>query len=135
MEADDFGRTLKSGIGLNLLVRNVAAAINFQTTVLGAVEVYGDEDFAVMKSGGSQWMLHADHTYHDHEMSGVIADVDGRGAGIEIRLYGVDPDAASAAARDGGWTVLSAAIDKPHGQREAHIIDDDGYVWVPGIPI
>ena len=36
---------------------------------------------------------------------------------------------------EGGWTVLSGAVDKPHGQREAHIIDDDGYVWVPGVPI
>ena len=80
-------------------------------------------------------MLHADHTYRDHEMTGVIQDVEARGAGAELRLYGRDPDAAEAAAREGGWTVLSGAVDKPHGQRETHIVDDDGYVWVPGIPI
>ena len=44
-------------------------------------------------------------------------------------------DKIIAAAREGDWVVLSAALDKVHGQREAHIIDDDGYVWVPGIPI
>ena len=135
MPADDYGRTLKSGIGLNLLVRDVAAAVKFQTDVLKAETVYADPDFAVMRAGGSEWMLHADHTYRDHEMAGVIEGVEARGAGMEIRLYGRDPDEAVDAARDGGWIVLSAALDKPHGQREAHIIDDDGYVWVPGIPI
>jgi catechol 2,3-dioxygenase-like lactoylglutathione lyase family enzyme len=135
MPADEYGRTLKSGIGVNLLVRDVAAAIEFQTKVLLAETVYGDPDFAVMRSGGTEWMLHADHTYRDHELAGIIADVEARGAGIELRVYGRDPDAATKAARDGDWTVLSDAIDKVHGQREAHIIDDDGYVWVPGISI
>ncbi|MGI9482041.1 MAG: hypothetical protein ACR2OR_06760 [Hyphomicrobiales bacterium] len=135
MPADEFGRTLKSGIGLNLLVRDVAAAVKFQTDVLKAETAYADRDFAVMRAGGSEWMLHADHTYRDHEMAGVIEGVEARGAGMEIRLYGRDPDASVEAARNGGWIVLSSALDKPHGQREAHIIDDDGYVWVPGIPI
>ncbi len=135
MAADDYGRTLKSGIGLNLLVTDVTAAVKFETQVLGAETVYANADFAVMRAGGSEWMLHGDHTYRDHEMAGVIAGVEARGAGLEIRLYGRDPDEAVAAAREGDWVVLSAALDKVHGQREAHIIDDDGYVWVPGIPI
>ena len=135
MPADDYGRSLKQGLGINLLVRDVAAAVKFQKQVLEAEVVYADPDFAVIKAGGSEWMLHADHTYRDHEMTGVIQDVEARGAGAELRLYGRDPDVAEAAARDGGWTVLSGAVDKPHGQREAHIIDDDGYVWVPGVPI
>ena len=135
MPADDYGRTLKQGLGINLLVRDMAAAVKFAKAVLGAEEVYADPDFAVMQAQGSSWMLHADHTYLDHEMTGVIKDVEGRGAGAELRLYGRDPDKAEAAAREGGWTVLSGAIDKPHGQREAYIIDDDGYVWVPGVPI
>ena len=135
MPADDYGRTLKQGLGVNLLVRDVAAAVKFQKQVLGAETVYADPDFAVMKAGGTEWMLHADHTYRDHEMTGVIQDVEARGAGAELRLYGRDPDDAEAAAREGGWTVLSGAVDKPHGQREAHIVDDDGYVWVPGVPI
>ena len=135
MPADDYGRSLKQGLGINLLVRDVAAAVKFQKQVLEAEVVYADPDFAVIKAGGSEWMLHADHTYRDHEMTGVIQDVEARGAGAEFRLYGRDPDVAEAAAREGGWTVLSGAVDKPHGQREAHIIDDDGYVWVPGVPI
>ncbi|MGI9371385.1 MAG: VOC family protein [Hyphomicrobiales bacterium] len=135
MPADEFGRKLKSGIGVNLLVRNIETSVKFQTQVLKAQTVYADPDFAVMQSGETIWMLHADHTYFDHEMTGIIANVDARGAGLELRIYGRDPDEAVEAARAGDWTVLSAALDKPHGQREAHIIDDDGYVWVPGIPI
>ena len=56
-------------------------------------------------------------------------------AGAELRAYGVDPDKAETAARDGGWTVLAGAEDKPHGLREAVILDDDGYAWVPGVAI
>ncbi len=135
MPADDYGRTLKRGLGVNLLVQDVAKAVKFQTIVLQAETVYEHPDFAVMRAGGTEWMLHADHTYRDHEMAGVIAGVDTRGLGAELRLYGRDPDAAQDAAREAGYTVLAGAVDKPHGQREAHIVDDDGYVWVPGIPI
>jgi len=30
---------------------------------------------------------------------------------------------------------LAGALDKPHGLREAYIIDQDGYLWVPGVPL
>ena len=33
------------------------------------------------------------------------------------------------------YTVLQAPADKPHGLREAYIVDPDGYVWVPDVPI
>ena len=131
MAADDYGRTLGPGLGVNLLVRNIARSLKFAQEVLSATPTYADEDFAVLRAAGSEWMLHADHTYLDNPMSGVIKDVDARGAGIELRLYGIDPDAAEKRARDGGWTVLAGARDKPHGMREAFLIDDDGYVWVP----
>ena len=135
MPADEYGRGLKSGIGVNLLVRDVARAIRFQTGVLDASAVYADVDFAVMQAGDTQWMLHADHTYLDNPMTGVIAGVEARGAGAELRLYGRDPDEAEAAARAAGHVVLAGAMDKPHGQREAMIVDDDGYVWVPGVAL
>ena len=65
-------------------------------------------------------------------MAGVFADVELRGIGAEIRVYGIDPDAAEARAREGGHIVLSGAIDKPHGLRECHIVGPSGYVFVPG---
>ena len=62
MSADDYGRSL-TGLGINLLVTSVEQSAHFATAVLGATAVYSDVDFAVMKACGSEWMLHADHTY------------------------------------------------------------------------
>ena len=58
MAADDYGRGLK-GLGVNLLVRDVAAQGPFQREVLDAEEVYADPDFAVYRRGAAEWMLHA----------------------------------------------------------------------------
>ena len=135
MPADEYGRGLKAGIGVNLLVSDVARATRFQTSVLDASVVYADVDFAVIQAGDTQWMLHADHTYLYNPMTGVISGVEARGAGAELRLYGRDPDEAEAVARAAGHVVLAGAMDKPHGQREAMIVDDDGYVWVPGVAL
>ena len=135
MDAADFGRQLRPGIGINLLVRDVAASVRFATEVLGATATYADEDFAVLRAAGSEWMVHADHTYSDNPLAGVVEGMEARGAGIELRLYGIDPDQAAANARAGDWTVLAGAMDKPHGLREAVIVDDEGYVWVPGTPL
>ena len=38
---------------------------------------------------------------------------------------------AEAAALRLGFKVLVATTDKPHGLREAYLVDADGYVWVP----
>jgi hypothetical protein len=131
MRAEDFGRSLPRGVGLNLLVTEITPAEQFLRLVLGARTIHADEDFAAIELLGSILMLHADHSYLDHEMSGVTAGVEVRGAGIEIRLYGADPDAAEALAREHRHIVLSASLDKPHGLRECHIVGPDGYVFVP----
>ena len=133
MPAPDYGRGLE-GLSANLLVSDVAAAVAFAETVLDATTVYADPDFAVLRQGAAEWMLHADHTYDDHPLSGVVGGEAGRGAGVELRLHGLDPDAAEARAREAGHTVLAGAADKPHGLREAYILDPDGYCWVPDVP-
>jgi len=133
MPADDYGRGLK-GLGINLLVRDVDASVAFAQTVLGAGSVYADADFAVLRHGGAEWMLHADHTYEDNPLYGFVTGLEGRGAGAELRLHHCDPDRAEAAARTAGYTVLAGAADKPHGLREAYILDPDGYCWVPDRP-
>ncbi|MGQ0484000.1 MAG: hypothetical protein ACT4SY_01400 [Hyphomicrobiales bacterium] len=130
----DYGRSLR-GLGFNLLVADVARAVKFAVDVLGATSFYDDEDFAAMKLVGSDFMFHADHAYKDNPLSGVIAGAEARGRGVELRIYGCDPDVAEGAARAGGWTVLAGAMDKPHGLRECVIVDDEGYVWVPGVAI
>lgn len=98
MKAEDFGRSLPRGIGVNLLVRDMAAMEAFCRDVLGARVIYADEDFAAIELLGSVFMLHADHSYLDNPMTGVIVGSETRGAGIELRLYG----ARSRCDRDGG---------------------------------
>ncbi len=134
LSAADYGRSLK-GIGFNLLVKDVPRAVKFATQVLGATSLYDDVDFAALRLSGGDIMFHADHTYSDNPLSGLVLGVDGRGAGVELRVYGCDPDRAEAAARRLGHTVLAGSMDKPHGLRECLILDDEGYAWVPGIAL
>ena len=56
-----------------------------------------------------------------------------RGLGVEIRVYGLDPDDAEQAARSLGHVVLAGAVDKPHGLRECHLVAPAGYVFVPSL--
>ena len=133
MSADAYGRSLR-GLGVNLLVRDVAAALPFHREVLGASVVYSDPDFAVLRRDAAEWMLHADHTYRDHPLFGSLGDGLARGIGAELRVHGRDPDTAEAVAREHGYTVLAGAADKPHGLREVYIIDNDDYLWVPDVP-
>jgi len=138
MPAAEYGRSL-TGLGLNLLVRDVARSVAFAREVLGASAVYADDDFAVVRySAGrkaAEWMLHKDPTYHSNPMLGLLNGVDVRGAGAELRLYDCDPDRAVKRAKELGYLVLAEPMDKPHGQREAFILDPDGYCWVPGVPL
>lgn len=138
MSADAYGRSL-AGFGINLLVRDIARSLAFARDVLEAEIVYAERDFAVLRrktGSGSriEWMLHGDATYSRHPLLGLIEDSAARGGGVELRLYDCDPDLAVARAEAGGYTILAPALDKPHGLREAYILDPDGYCWVPSRP-
>jgi predicted enzyme related to lactoylglutathione lyase len=132
-DADAFGRALGPGIGLNLLVSDVEAAARFQAAVLDAVVDYWDRDFAILRAQGAVWMLHSDRSYRNHPLNGIAKAAEGRGAGAELRLYGRDPDQAEAVAQSLGGVVLAGAAAKPHGVREAYILDPEGYCWVPTV--
>ena len=135
MNAEDFGRSLPKGVGINLLVPEIAPMEAFCRDVLGATIVYSDEDFAAVTLLGSVFMLHADHSYQDNPMAGVIEGVEQRGTGMEIRIYGLDPDATEARALEHGHHVLAGSLDKPHGLRECHIVGPSFYVFVPSLAI
>lgn len=132
MPADVFGRSL-SGFGVNILVSDVAATLAFLREVLTVAVVHAERDFAVCRYEGHQWMLHSDASYYSNPLLALTGDGAIRGAGLELRLYGVDPDAAAARAAALGFTVLQPPTDKPHGLREAYIVGPDGYVWVPSV--
>ena len=132
MSAGDYGKSLH-GIGFNLIVKEITRSINFAEQVLGATVFFKTENFAAMKLNGGEFMFHTDETYRNNPLSGSLASQDARGIGVELRIYGRDPDLAEAKARESGYGVIAGALDKPHGLREAMILDDDGYVWIPSI--
>ena len=134
MPASEYGRKLR-GLGINLIVRDVSKSLRFQSEVLAADILYSDPDFAAMRAFDSEWMVHADHTYDRHPINEILSECPPRGIGIEIRLYGRNPDEAEAIAQALGFEVLASASDKPHGLRETYIVDQDGYLWVPGVPL
>jgi uncharacterized glyoxalase superfamily protein PhnB len=134
-DPNGFGRGVAPGLSINLLVTSVAASAEFQAEVFEAEIRYWEEHFAIMQAVGSTWLLHSDWSYRGHPFRSSIVGVQTRGGGVELRLNGVDPDRAEAQARARGALILSAAVNQAHGQREAHIVDPDGYVWVPSVPL
>jgi hypothetical protein len=135
MPAPELGRSFRKGLGVNLLMRDVDEGVRFARDVLGATILHADQDFAAIRYGESVWMLHKDGTYRGNVVLGLVQGMEGRGAGIELRIYGCSPDDAEARARAHGFTVLAGSMDKPHGLRECVILDHEGYAWVPGIGI
>lgn len=130
VEADRFGRSL-TGIGLNLLVRDVLAECAFLEAVFGMTTHQATSDFAIVTYGKQVFQLHADGTYHANPLLNLLPENPPRGAGIEIRLYDTDPDQAAQRAEAAGATILQTPTDKPHGLREAYILCQNGYAWVP----
>jgi len=135
MPPPEYGKSL-DGLTLNLLVTDMARAVEFHTKVLGVDVVYSDPDITIVRGFGTRWMIHGDHTYDQHALLPIAQSAEKRGAGLEMRLHLRDPDVAAAMASNLGFEVLDGPRDQPdHGLREVHILDQDGYVWVPDIPL
>jgi predicted enzyme related to lactoylglutathione lyase len=132
--APDFGRSL-SGLGLNLLVRDVQLRAVFLAKVFEMRVLRVSQDFAILGYNGQLLQLHADATYHANPALSLMPEAGTRGAGVELRLFQTDPDTAARFAEEAGGIILQPPTDKPHGLREAFILDPDGYVWVPSRPL
>ncbi len=133
VDADSFGRSLR-GIGVNILVRDVRSQVSFLQEVFQLEAHQVTDDFAIVTYGDQVFQVHSDATYHSNPLLALLPELPPRGAGIEIRFYDTDPDLAVTRAEDYGATVLQAPADKPHGLREAYILCENGYVWVPSMP-
>jgi uncharacterized glyoxalase superfamily protein PhnB len=131
--ADRYGRLLPTFMA-NLVVRDIERALPFYRDVLEGVIHYYDVDFAAIKVGTAELMLHADHAYDRHPWYQGLLSGERRGLGAELRLFGVDPDAVETRARRAGVTVVHPATTMGHGWREVHVQDADGYVWAVGVP-
>ncbi|GIT87401.1 VOC family protein [Roseobacter sp. OBYS 0001] len=134
VSAEDFGKSLR-GIGLNLLVRDVRVTSAFLVDIFDVGIHRLSDDFAIVTYGSNVFQLHSDATYSANPLLGLLPENPPRGAGVEIRFYDTDPDAAVARASARGAMVLQEPADKPHGLREAYILCDDGYAWVPSRPL
>ena len=134
VEAGVFGAGLR-GLGLNIVVRDVRNTAAFLETVFGMGIHRLSADFAIVTYGDTVFQLHSDGTYASNPLLALLPENPPRGAGIELRLYDSDPEAAAARAEAAGGTILQPPTDKPHGLREAYILDPDGYVWVPSRPL
>jgi uncharacterized glyoxalase superfamily protein PhnB len=122
-------------LSLNLLVVDTERSCAFYRDVFDAEVHYRDIDFAAMRVGPAEVMLHADHTHDAHPwQDDLIAGVK-RGVGAQIRVLGIDPDETERRARATGATVAVPTVDKGHGWREVCVRDPDGYEWSVGVLI
>lgn len=134
MPADRYGRKLPV-FTVNLLVRDIQKSLPFYRDVLAAKVIYADADFAALQLSGVDFMLHADHSYDHHPLYGRMQNSTPRGTGAELRVMGVDPDAAERRAKASGAKILQPAMDFPHGWRDVMLEDPDGYIWAVGVAL
>ena len=132
MNAVEVGHELR-GFGVNLLVTDVKRAFQFLHEVFGFESLQISEDYALIRLADGIYQLHADHTYSNNPLLSILPELGARGAGVELRLFDVDPDEAEQKASAAGYTVLQSSTDKPHGLRECFLLDPDGYCWVPSV--
>jgi len=130
--APDFGRSL-TDIGLNLLTRDVRGLAAFLGDVFGLAVHRLSADFAIIRHGAMMLQLNSDATFAAHPLPSLIPETPPRGGGVQVYLFGVDPDAAIARAEAAGHMVLEPARDKPHGLREATILSPEGYAFSPAV--
>lgn len=128
---------LLTTFSLNLLVHDVAHSVQFYEEILLADVHYSDIDFAAMRVGSIEVMLHADHPHNEHPWYATLKEVSesGRGLGAQLRLLGLDPDELNQRAKDHDISVIAEPADKGHGWREVLVRDPDGYEWAVGILI
>lgn len=134
VSAGAFGAALR-GLGVNILCRDVQATAQFLNTVFEMGIHRLSDDFAIVTYGEDVFQLHADATYASNPLLNLLPENPPRGAGIELRLYDTDPDVAATRAEAAGVHILQPPTDKPHGLREAYILDPDGYAWIPSRPL
>lgn len=128
----DFGRSL-CGLGLNLLTGDVRALATFLVDIFELRAHRLSDDFAIIRHGEALLQLHSDGTYAEHPLLALTPETPPRGAGTQIYLFGVDPDAAAKRALAAGHLVLEAPASKPQGLREATILSPEGYAFSPAV--
>jgi uncharacterized glyoxalase superfamily protein PhnB len=122
-------------LSLNLLVVDTERSCAFYRDVFEAEIHYRDIDFAALRVGAAEVMLHADHTHDSHPWYAGLRAGAARGIGAQIRVLGIDPDETERRALAHGAIVAVPTVDKGHGWREVCVRDPDGYEWSVGVLI
>lgn len=134
VSAAGFAQGLR-GFGVNLLTRDAGALADFLVEVFGLTAHRVSADFAIVAHDGAFLQLHGDAAYGAHPLLGLLPEAGARGAGLQLYLFGIDPDAAAARAVAAGGTVIEPPRDKPHGLRECTILAPEGQAFSPAVPI
>ena len=129
-----FGRSL-TGLGVNLLCRDVPGMAAFLEGCFGLSFHRLSPDFALARHGAVLMQLHSDATFARHPLHGLLPEAPPRGAGVQIYLFGIDPDLAVSRAEALGGMVIELPADKPHGLREATILSPEGYAFSPAVAL
>ncbi len=117
---------------MNLLTRDVRALAGFAGGVLGLDVHRLSDDFALLSHAGGLIQVHRDGTFRAHPVLGLVPEGI-RGGGLQVYLFGIDPDAAAARAAASGAEVIEPPSDKPHGLRECTIASPEGYAFSPAV--
>ena len=134
VDVADFGRSL-SGLGVNLLCRDLHATAAFLRDALGLSLHRVSTDFALVGHGDVLIQLHSDASFRGHPLLDLLPENPPRGGGVQIFHFGIDPDAACARAEAAGGIVIEAPREKPHGLREATILGPEGHAFAPAIAL
>lgn len=132
--AGEFGRSLR-GLGVNLLCRDVRAVAGFLETVPGLSIHRLSDDFALARHCDVLIQLHSDGTFRAHPLLALVPENPPRGGGVQLYLFGIDPDEACARADAAGAVVLERPADKPHGLREATVLSPEGHAFTPAVAL
>ncbi|MFN4101591.1 MAG: VOC family protein [Pararhodobacter sp.] len=128
------GRSL-TGLGVNLLTRDVRGLAAFLSGTFGLGVHRLSDDFALVRHGDALIQLHSDVTFARHPLHDLLPENPPRGGGVQLYLFGIDPDLAVSRAEAHGGTVAEEPSDKPHGLREATILAPEGQAFSPAVPL
>lgn len=132
VSAEDFGRSLK-GIGVNLLTGDVRRLAAFLEGVFGASVHRLSDDFAIVRHGDVMIQVHGDRTYRAHPLLGLVPESPPRGGGVQLFLFGADPDRAVVRAEAFGGVAIEAPRAKPHGLYEATVLSAEGFAFTAAV--
>jgi hypothetical protein len=133
VSADDFGKSL-TGVGINLLSRDVQKLAGLMAGALGASAHRVSADFAIVRFGEMMLQIHHDATYGSHPLHSFLPENPPRGQGVQLYFFGANPDYAVEQAVKYGGSVIETPSNKPHGLYEGTILSPEGYAFTAAIP-